>query len=142
MAAVMFQTLFHYMPPNSGLYIMFGMILWEGCLTGMCYINTYSRISDEVGTHTILVNIRFLGICHSSIDFCIHSHELPLAPTHPTHSDAYAHSRALPCTPTHICAHSCIWMCSLLHTPAHVPAHSRTCCTLIDGRMTKADLLY
>ena len=51
-AVIMIQTLFHYLPSDAGLYIMFGMVLWQGFVTGVSYTNTYSRMSEEVSTRT------------------------------------------------------------------------------------------
>ena len=27
---------------------MFAVVLWEGCVTGVCYGNTFARVSNEV----------------------------------------------------------------------------------------------
>ena len=45
---ILCQVLHHYMPPNGGLWIMFGLILWEGLLGGTAYVNTFFRITQEV----------------------------------------------------------------------------------------------
>ena len=48
LTVILCQVLYHYMPPNGGLWIMFGLILWEGLLGGTAYVNTFFRITQEV----------------------------------------------------------------------------------------------
>lgn len=47
-ALLLTQVLYHYMPENYGIWIVFAIILWEGMLGGTGYVQTFSRISKEV----------------------------------------------------------------------------------------------
>ena len=48
LTVILCQIVYHYMPPNGGLWIMFGLILLEGLLGGTAYVNTFYRVTQEV----------------------------------------------------------------------------------------------
>ena len=50
---VLCQIIYHFMPPTSGLWIMFALIICQGFLGGMVYGNVFLRIREEVCTYLL-----------------------------------------------------------------------------------------
>ena len=61
---IMCQVIYHYMPENGGIWIMFALILWEGTLGGMGYVHTFYQISQKVSAFWAIL---FIPNCLISI---------------------------------------------------------------------------
>ena len=42
------QAMLGWMPDRVGVYVVFGIVFWEGLLGGAVYVNTFAEITDKV----------------------------------------------------------------------------------------------